>query len=72
MSKIRQDFRVYEEKNTYGKTFWRVKTGGSKGDVVTSCTTKEQGDYIASKLNEDPWFLNRGDTRAERNKVVRS
>lgn len=68
MAKTRKDFRVYEEETTYGKTLWRIKSGGRQGDIATSCTTKEEADYIAFKLNQDAWFLNRGDTRAERNK----
>lgn len=68
MAKTRQDFKVYEETSIYGKTFWRVKSGGSKGDVATSCASKEKADYIAFKLNQDPWFLDRGNTIADRNK----
>jgi hypothetical protein len=68
MAKTRQDFKVYEEKDNYGKTFWRVRSGGSKGDVATSCTSKEKADYTAFKLNQDPWFFDRGNTLADRNK----
>jgi hypothetical protein len=68
MSKTRQDFKVYEEQTRSGKTLWRIKTGGINGDVVTSCSTNEQANYFAFKLNQDPWFMNRGDTRAEQNK----
>jgi hypothetical protein len=69
MAKTRQDFKVYQEKDTYGKILWRIRSGGSKGDVATNCNTKEQADYFAFKLNQDPWFLHRGDTRVERNKI---
>ena len=68
MAKARQDYKVYEETDTYGKTFWRVRSGGSKGDVATSCTSKEKADYTAFKLNKDPWFFDRGNTLADRNK----
>jgi len=68
MAKTRKDFKVYEEQTTTGKTLWRIKSGGEQGDIATSCRTKEEADYIAFKLNQDAWFLNRGDTRAERNK----
>ena len=68
MAKTRQDFKVYAETSIYGKTFWRVKSGGSKGDVATSCASKEKADYIGFKLNQDPWFLDRGNTIADRNK----
>ena len=69
MPKARQDYKVYEETDTYRKTFWRVRSGGSKGDVATSCSSKAHADYVAFKLNQDPWFLDRGQTRAERNKI---
>lgn len=68
MAKTRQDFKVYEEKDTYGKILWRIRSGGSKGDVATSCSSKEKADYTAFKLNQDPWFFDRGNTLADRNK----
>jgi len=66
MTKIRNDFRVYEEVTTRGKTFWRVKTGGKSGDVVSSCNSVNEANTLAKKLNNDPWFLDRGQTRADR------
>jgi hypothetical protein len=69
MTKTRQDFKVYQEKDTYGKILWCIRSGCSKGDVATNCNIKEQADYFAFKLNQDPWFLHRGDTRVERNKI---
>jgi hypothetical protein len=69
MAKTRQDFKVYEEKDMHGNKLWRIRSGGSKGDVATNCKTKEHADYVAFKLNQDAWYLHRGDTREERNKI---
>lgn len=63
---LRNDFRVYEEKTTVGNTVWRVRAGGKRGDVSTSCSSLEQATEVARQLNIDPWFLSRGDTRADR------
>ncbi len=68
MTKIRNDFRTFEEVTTLGKTLWRVRSGGKAGDVITSCNSLEQAEETARQLNIDPWHLGRGDTRAERNK----
>ena len=59
MSIKTNDFRVYEEVTTKGKTLYRVKTGGIKGDIITSCTTQKAAEEVARNLNIDPWFLDR-------------
>jgi hypothetical protein len=60
------DFKAYEETTTTGKVLWRIRTGGRKGDVITSCATKEIANEMVRQLNIDPWYLDRGDTRLER------
>jgi len=67
VTKTRTDFRVYEEVTTLGKTLWRIRIGGRKGDMVTSCNSVEQAAEVARQLNLDPWYLDRGNTRADRN-----
>lgn len=70
MTKIRNDFRVFEEVTTLGKTLWRIKVGGKKGEVLTSCNSLESANTLAKNLNIDPWYLDRGQTRNERNKKL--
>jgi hypothetical protein len=67
VTKTRNDFRVYEEVTTVGKQVWRIRSGGRRGDVTTTCNSLAEATEMASQLNLDPWFLNRGDTRAARN-----
>lgn len=69
MIKNRQDYKVYEEKDIRGNTLWRIRSGGKRGDVATNCKTQAEAEQIAHELNQDPWFLHRGDTRRERNKI---
>ena len=64
--KSRNDFRVYEEKSTQGNTVWRIKVGGAKGEVMTTCRSKEQAVEEARQLNIDPYYFDRGHTRADR------
>jgi hypothetical protein len=64
---LRNDFRVFEEVTTLGKTLWRIKIGGKGGETITSCASLESANALAENLNIDPWYLNRGDTRVERN-----
>ena len=66
---MRDDFKVYEEKNIWGKTIFRVRTGGRKGDVITNSYNREDAEEFACRLNADPWFFERGDTVADRNKI---
>jgi hypothetical protein len=67
MTKVRNDFKVYEEVTITGTTLWRIRSGGRRGDVATNCTSLEQANKVARELNLDPWYLSRGATRAERN-----
>lgn len=43
---------------------WDVVLGGSR-HVTTACSEAE-AQAVADRLNEDPWALNRGQTRADR------
>lgn len=61
-----QDYKVYQEQDSYGKTLWRVRSGGKKGDIATSANTKESAESQADSLNQDPWFLDRGQRRQDR------
>jgi len=70
MTKIRNDFRVFEEVTTRGKTMWRVRSGGKGGDCVSSCNSLSEATVLAKNLNIDPYFLERGQTRNDRNKKV--
>jgi hypothetical protein len=64
--KKRNDFRVFMEVTTKGKTLWRIRSGGKTGDIITNCNSENQANEIAQQLNLDPWFLVRGQTRADR------
>lgn len=65
---MRNDFKVYEEKNMHGQPVWKVRSGGPRGDVATVANDLETAERLAQGLNQDPWFLGRGDTRADRAK----
>jgi len=66
MKKPRNDFRVYEEINRKEETVWRIKLGGAKGEVMTTCRSKEEADEQARQLNIDPYYFDRGYTRSDR------
>jgi hypothetical protein len=68
--KQRNDFRVYEETDRYGVIIWRIKLGGARGEVVTTCRSEEQANEYARQLNIDPYYFDRGQTRAERNQSI--
>jgi hypothetical protein len=67
MTKTRNDFRVYEEETTLKKPIWRVRSGGHRGDCVSSCNSLSEATVLAKNLNIDPYFLERGQTRNDRN-----
>ena len=64
MAKVTNDFKVSEWTTTYGEPRWRVMVGGT--DVVSVCRSLEQAQTLAKNLNKDPWFLDKGNTRADR------
>lgn len=66
MSYHHKDFKIYEETNSYGKTVWRVRSGGKRGSAVTSSYNKELAISQCDSLNRDPWFFERGQTRKDR------
>lgn len=68
--KQRNDFRVFEEKDRHDAVVWRIKLGGAKGEVVTTCRSEEQANEYARQLNIDPYYFDRGQTRAERNQRI--
>lgn len=65
---MRNDFKVYEEKTIWNKPIWRIRSGGRKGNVITNSYNKDTAEYFARQLNIDPWYFDRGHTRADRNK----
>jgi len=66
VKKAHNDFRVQEEKRRTGETVWRVRSGFNYGHPITTCQTQEKAEEIARQLNIDPWYLDRGNTRADR------
>ena len=64
--KTRNDFRVYEERHRKGHAVWRIKVGGAKGEVVTTCNSLAEAQEQARQLNIDPWYFDRGHTRKDR------
>ena len=67
MTKIRNDFRVFEAVTRRGKRVWKVKTGGNRGDCISTCNSVNEATELARNLNIDPYFLDRGQTRSDRN-----
>lgn len=59
----RNDYRVAETVSLKGQQVWQVTIGGD--EKVTTCSSKEHAEHIAKQLNLDPWFLDRGYTRAD-------
>ena len=66
MKNPRNDFRVFEEVNRKEETVWRIKVGGAKGEVMTTCRSKEEADEQARQLNIDPYYFDRGYTLGDR------
>jgi len=66
MTKVRNDYRVYEGTNRRGEPVWRITIGGATGEVITTSKSKERADDDARNLNIDPWYFDRGHTRADR------
>ena len=64
--KQRNDFKIFEGTNRAGTTVWHIKLGGNKGQIITTCRSKEQADEQAKQLNIDPYYFDRGFTRAHR------
>ena len=64
----RTDYKVVEGTRTStGAKTWTVMVGG---DIrVTTCNKPEHAYELAKNLNLDPYFLERGQTRADRIKA---
>jgi hypothetical protein len=69
MSKVRNDFKVYTYKATANPDIeqWQVKTGGS--DVYLTTRNLAEAERMAAALNADPYYLERGNTQADRAKM---
>jgi len=63
-SSKRTDFKVKPHKDLRGNARWKVTIGGT--ETVTICHTEQHANELAKNLNLDPWYLDRGQTRAER------
>jgi len=61
---LNQDFKVYEETNRKGQTIFRVKR--TRLGVILQSFNEDHANKITNSLNLDPWFLDRGQTRADR------
>ena len=64
--KQRNDFKVYEGTNRQGAVVWHTKIGGAKGQIITTCRSIEKAIEQAQQLNIDPYYFDRGFTRADR------
>lgn len=64
--KTRNDYKVYEDTNRKGEQVWRIRAGGINGDTITTSKSKEAAIEQAQNLNIDPYFYERGQTRADR------
>lgn len=58
----RNDFTVVETTRRTGEQVWKVLVGG---DTIATCNDLKKAQQLAENLNLDPWFLDRGNTRAD-------
>ena len=69
MSYAHNDFRVFTYVDTARPTveLWKVTLGGNGANstILTIAADEAEADRIAEELNKDPWYLDRGQTRAE-------
>jgi len=63
---MRNDYKVYEDTNRKGELVWRIRAGDINGATITTSKSKEAAIEQARNLNIDPYFYERGQTRAER------
>jgi len=64
IKKVHTDYRVVETTNKHGDLRWKVLLAGDM--LVSTCRSLKDATEIAAGLNLDPYFLERGQTRAER------
>jgi hypothetical protein len=69
MAKVRNDFKVYPYQATAkpGVEQWQVRSGGN--DVHITSYTLAEAERVAAALNADPYYLERGNTQADRAKM---
>lgn len=69
MAKVRNDFKVYPYQSTAkpGVEQWQVRSGGT--DVYVTSYTLVEAERVAAALNADPYYLERGNTQADRAKM---
>jgi len=64
MAKVRKDYTVVETKNKRGEPRWTIMLARSIN--VSTCNTLEHATMLTAALNLDPYYLDRGQTRADR------
>ena len=69
MTKVRNDFKVHPYHSTSRPDLeqWQVRTGGV--DVYVTSRSLAEAERIAAALNIDPYYLERGNTQADRAKM---
>jgi hypothetical protein len=71
MTKMRNDYKVYEYRSTNEPDIlqWQIRIGESSRtpEVVSTFRVYDKAIETAKQLNIDPWFYDRGQTRADRN-----
>lgn len=67
---MRQDFKVVPSRapNRNTEDLWEIRVGGTIR--YTTIRGKDKADAICQKLNEDPFFLERGQDSASRGVVT--
>jgi hypothetical protein len=55
-----------QKKLLKARQFGESESAVKKGTSITSCNSLEQANETARQLNLDPWYLDRGNTRADR------
>jgi hypothetical protein len=69
MPKVRNDFKVYPYQATAKPNVeqWQVRSGST--DVHSTSNTLAEAERVAAALNADPYYLERGNTQADRAKM---
>jgi putative SOS response-associated peptidase YedK len=70
MTKKRNDYKVYDYRSSAYPELaqWQIRIGESDRLAVVVSTFRDYDKAVetARQLNIDPWFLDRGNTRADR------
>jgi hypothetical protein len=66
MTKVRNDFKVYEYRNAKQPDIekWQIRTGLI--DLISTFNTLDEANRVAAELNKDPYYLERGNTQLDR------